>query len=68
MGLAAIIAGNDDLGTELAARLFPIRTGVMVSAVTSTCKADELTKQVPDWAVVSPEMQWKGAGGLHGAG
>lgn len=30
-GLAVIIAGNDDDGLELAARLFPIRTGVTAS-------------------------------------
>jgi hypothetical protein len=31
-GLAAIIAGNDSEGLELAARLFPLRTGVPVSS------------------------------------
>ena len=31
-GLACIIAGNDSLGLELAVRLFPVRTGVPVSA------------------------------------
>ncbi|OCF36867.1 hypothetical protein I316_01464 [Kwoniella heveanensis BCC8398] len=30
-GLAVLIAGNDDVGLELATRLFPLRTGVPVS-------------------------------------
>lgn len=50
--LACIVAGNDELGLELAARLLPLRTGV----------------SVPDWAVVSPRMRWQAAGGLVGAG
>nr|XP_018263092.1 uncharacterized protein I303_04583 [Kwoniella dejecticola CBS 10117]OBR85250.1 hypothetical protein I303_04583 [Kwoniella dejecticola CBS 10117] len=50
--LAMLIAGNDDLGLELAARLSPIRTGV----------------PIPDWAIVGPQARWKGAGGFIGAG
>ncbi|OCF74661.1 hypothetical protein I204_05041 [Kwoniella mangroviensis CBS 8886] len=50
--LSMLIAGNDDLGLELAARLFPIRTGVML----------------PDWTVVGPQARWKSAGGFIGAG
>ncbi|WWD17332.1 hypothetical protein CI109_101772 [Kwoniella shandongensis] len=50
--LSVLIAGNDALGLELAARLFPIRTGV----------------PVPDWAIVSPRSRWQAAGGLIGAG
>ncbi|WVQ99381.1 hypothetical protein IAU59_006514 [Kwoniella sp. CBS 9459] len=51
-GLAVLIAGNDELGLELASRLFPIRTGV----------------PIPDWAIVSPRSRWQAAGGLIGAG
>ncbi|WRT66336.1 uncharacterized protein IL334_003291 [Kwoniella shivajii] len=51
-GLSVLIAGNDDLGLELAARLFPIRTGV----------------PIPDWAIVGPQARWKGSGGFIGAG
>ncbi|BEI80034.1 hypothetical protein CcaverHIS002_0105630 [Cutaneotrichosporon cavernicola] len=50
--LACLVAGNDELGLELAARLLPLRTGV----------------PVPDWAIVSPRMRWQAAGGLVGAG
>ncbi|WWC89334.1 uncharacterized protein L201_004255 [Kwoniella dendrophila CBS 6074] len=50
--LAILIAGNDDLGLDLAARLFPIRTGV----------------PIPDWAIIGPQARWKGAGGFIGAG
>ncbi|WVW83889.1 hypothetical protein I302_105911 [Kwoniella bestiolae CBS 10118] len=50
--LSMLIAGNDVLGMELAARLFPIRTGV----------------PIPDWAIVGPQARWKGAGGFSGAG
>jgi hypothetical protein len=50
--LACLVAGNDVLGLELAARLLPLRTGV----------------PVPDWAVVSPRTRWQAAGGLVGAG
>lgn len=50
--LACLVAGNDALGLELAARLLPLRTGV----------------PVPDWAVVSPRMKWQAAGGMIGAG
>ncbi|KAK8864370.1 hypothetical protein IAR55_001618 [Kwoniella newhampshirensis] len=50
--LSVLIAGNADLGTELAARLFPIRTGV----------------PIPDWAIVSHRSRWQAAGGLIGAG
>ncbi|WVF71435.1 hypothetical protein IAT40_006239 [Kwoniella sp. CBS 6097] len=51
-GLSVLIAGNDELGLELASRLFPIRTGV----------------PIPDWAIVSPRSRWQAAGGLIGAG
>ncbi|OWZ69635.1 hypothetical protein AYX14_04968 [Cryptococcus neoformans] len=50
--LSLLIAGNDELGLELAARLFPIRTGV----------------PLPDWAIVCPRSRWQGANGLIGAG
>jgi hypothetical protein len=51
-GLALVIAGNSDEGTQAAARLFPLRTGV----------------PIPDWAVVGPKMAYRGAGGMIGAG
>ncbi|KIR74352.1 hypothetical protein I310_01959 [Cryptococcus deuterogattii CA1014] len=50
--LSLLIAGNDELGLELAARLFPTRTGV----------------PLPDWAIVCPRSRWQGANGLIGAG
>ncbi|CAG8556557.1 9213_t:CDS:10, partial [Ambispora gerdemannii] len=50
--LSLIIASTDEIGFENAAKLFPKRTGV----------------PVPDWTVVGPEVKWKGAGGLLGAG
>ncbi|RXK38309.1 hypothetical protein M231_04482 [Tremella mesenterica] len=50
--LACIIAGNDALGLELAARLFPIRTGV----------------PIPDWVIIGRQATWKAAGGFIGAG
>ncbi|ORY33999.1 hypothetical protein BCR39DRAFT_518090 [Naematelia encephala] len=50
--LACLIAGNDDEGLELAARLFPIRTGV----------------PLPDWVIVGARSKWMGAGGFVGAG
>lgn len=51
-GLSCLVAGNDEVGMEMAARLLPLRTGVMV----------------PDWAVVSKRCQWQGYGGFDGAG
>ncbi|KAG9297457.1 hypothetical protein G9A89_020858 [Geosiphon pyriformis] len=50
--LALIIAGIDSKGLDIAAKLFPKRTGV----------------PIPDWIIVGPEISWKGAGGLLGAG
>lgn len=50
--LGAIVAGNDDAGFDLAARLLPLRTGV----------------PIPDWAVTSTRSLWQGAGGFIGAG
>ncbi|KAF9107795.1 hypothetical protein BGX29_004854 [Mortierella sp. GBA35] len=50
--LAMVIAGVDPQGLEIAARLFPKRTGMLV----------------PDWIVTGPEMGWKGAGGILAAG
>ena len=64
-----LIAGNDDSGLELAARLFPLRTGVPVSRHHCTERGCLLKCcQIPDWAVVGPRMSWQGAGGLIGAG
>lgn len=51
-GLACLIAGNDDVGLEVTARLLPLRTGVMV----------------PDWVVASKRCEWQGYGGPDGAG
>jgi len=51
-GLACILVGTDDEGLELAARLFPLRTGV----------------PVPEWVVIGEDSRWKGAGGFLGAG
>ncbi|RUP44619.1 hypothetical protein BC936DRAFT_149213, partial [Jimgerdemannia flammicorona] len=50
--LALVIAGLDDDGLRQAARLLPKRTGMMV----------------PDWVITGPEMDWKGVGGILGAG
>ncbi|GJJ75379.1 hypothetical protein EMPS_07737 [Entomortierella parvispora] len=50
--LAMVIAGLDAQGLEMASRLFPKRTGILV----------------PDWIVAGPEMPWKGAGGVLAAG
>lgn len=50
--IALLIAGNSDAGTEAAARIFPLRTGV----------------PIPDWVVVGPKMAYRGAGGIIGAG
>ncbi|WVR07026.1 hypothetical protein IAU60_004065 [Kwoniella sp. DSM 27419] len=50
--LSVLIAGNDAVGLELAARLFPLRTGV----------------PIPDWTIVSPRARWQAAGGFIGAG
>ncbi|WVQ72559.1 hypothetical protein IAR50_002116 [Cryptococcus sp. DSM 104548] len=50
--LSVLIAGNDELGLELAAKLFPLRTGV----------------PIPDWVITGPRSRWQGAGGFVGAG
>ncbi|ODO08851.1 hypothetical protein L198_00585 [Cryptococcus wingfieldii CBS 7118] len=50
--LSVLLAGNDELGLELAARLFPLRTGV----------------PIPDWVLTGPRSKWQGAGGFIGAG
>ncbi|CAG8618148.1 11376_t:CDS:10, partial [Acaulospora colombiana] len=50
--LTLIMAGTDPKGFDQVARLFPKRTGV----------------PIPDWIITGPEVAWKGAGGLLGAG
>ena len=50
--LVLFIFANDEAGLERALRLFPIRTGVTV----------------PDWIVLSPDADSRGAGGVDAAG
>ncbi|RUS24106.1 hypothetical protein BC938DRAFT_474122, partial [Jimgerdemannia flammicorona] len=67
--LALVIAGLDDDGLRQAARLLPKRTGMMVP---DWDRGGPWGSDVPGiymFAVITgPEMDWKGVGGILGAG